>query len=143
MTKPLTDPVLEAAVQIKLASTRNHPALSGTNIKTIRSWACSIPRQCHVDMIAEAARQIDALRAAGVLPEMEAPSETKRFPNPGTIWRANDGRVMELLSWTSRDAKGRMFAVMRVINAQGRMRQRTLINEKWFGDFLKPHVHDH
>lgn len=69
MTTPLADPVLEAAAQINFASLRHHLFLQATSLDTVRRWIMQQPRACHEDMLAEAAHQIDALRAAGVIPK--------------------------------------------------------------------------
>ena len=65
MTKPLTDPILEAAAQIVWVFVNSH---AKWNLDDCRVWATRC-NSCGVDIVKEAARQIDALRAAGVIPK--------------------------------------------------------------------------
>jgi hypothetical protein len=52
---------------------------------------------------------------------------------PGTTWKAADGRLMRVLEKSGR------FVVCEVLNATGRMRKKTQLDESNFGDFLMPY----
>ncbi len=64
MDKPLEDPVLEAAAQIVLVFA---PRINW-GLASVRLWAELCPSYAR-DLLEEATRQIDALRAAGHIPE--------------------------------------------------------------------------